>query len=135
MDFDAIVIGSGFGGAITTCRLSESRQEVLILERGREWDKDSYPHKPEDDWIWSHSSPEKFHGWLDFRTFSDMSVAPGVIVAAGSLGSTELLLRCRDLAKTLPKIGDFLGKNWSSNGDLTPAFYLFRQLWPDRGPP
>jgi cholesterol oxidase len=56
--------------------------------------------------------------------------ADRVIVAAGSLGSTELLLRCRDQYKTLPKLSPFLGQNWSSNGDfLTPAFY------PDRKPP
>ncbi|MSO57372.1 MAG: hypothetical protein EXQ55_10720 [Acidobacteria bacterium] len=38
-----------------------------------------------------------------------------VIVAAGSIGSTELLLRSRDLAQTLPNLSRFLGHNWSSN--------------------
>ena len=42
MDFDVIVIGSGFGGAITGCRLAQKGQKVLILERGKEWDKGSY---------------------------------------------------------------------------------------------
>ena len=32
--FDAIVIGSGFGGAITACRLAEKGMKVLVLERG-----------------------------------------------------------------------------------------------------
>jgi cholesterol oxidase len=50
------------------------------------------------------------------------------------MGSTELLLRCRDIQKTLPNLSPFLGKNWSSNGDfLTPALYLHRTVWPDRG--
>jgi len=50
-----------------------------------------------------------------------------VVLGAGSLGSTELLLRSRDLAKTLPNISPFLGRNWSSNGDfLTPAIYPFK---------
>ena len=35
MAFDAIVIGSGFGGAITACRLAEAGMKVLVLERGR----------------------------------------------------------------------------------------------------
>lgn len=61
--------------------------------------------------------------------------AKRVIVAAGSVGSTELLLRCRDQYKTLPKLSRALGCNWSSNGDFfTPAFYEDRRLDPTRGP-
>jgi len=44
--------------------------------------------------------------------------ASRVVVSAGSLGSTELLLRCRDLFKTLPGIGPALGRNFSGNGDF-----------------
>lgn len=60
--------------------------------------------------------------------------AAQVVVAAGSLGSTELLLRSRDQYKTLPGVSPFLGRNWSSNGDfLTPAFYD-REIRPTEGP-
>jgi cholesterol oxidase len=53
-----------------------------------------------------------------------------VILAAGSLGSTEILLRSRDQYHTLPAIGAALGGQWSANGDyLTPAWYR------DRTPP
>jgi cholesterol oxidase len=61
-----------------------------------------------------------------------------VILAAGSLGSTELLLRCRDQTGSLRKLSPQLGRNWSSNGDfLTPAFYPHRDLLPapSDGPP
>src|SRR5262249_9576202 len=58
-----------------------------------------------------------------------------VIVAASSLGSTELLLRCRDVSRTLPNISQFLGHDWSSNGDfLTPAFYPHMNPLPSTGP-
>jgi len=61
--------------------------------------------------------------------------ADRVIVAAGSLNSTELLLRCRDQYKTLTNLSPFLGRNWSSNGDfLTPAFYDDRKVSPTQGP-
>ncbi len=43
MDFDAIVIGSGFGGAVSACRLAEGGYRVLVLERGRRWDAKTYP--------------------------------------------------------------------------------------------
>jgi cholesterol oxidase len=45
-----------------------------------------------------------------------------VVVAAGSLGSTELLLKCRDLHRTLPQVTNMLGSRFSGNGDsLIPA--------------
>ena len=58
-----------------------------------------------------------------------------VILAAGSLGSTEILLRCRDVHHSLPALSPFLGRNWSSNGDfLTPALHPLRAVNPTRGP-
>jgi cholesterol oxidase len=85
MDFDAIVIGSGFGGAISACRLAEAGYKVLILERGRRWDKSTYPRTPEDQWMWNNEHPEKEQGWLDFHVFPHMSVATGAAVGGGSL--------------------------------------------------
>ena len=47
-----------------------------------------------------------------------------VILAAGSLGSTELLLRARGYQRTLPKVSKCLGRDWSANGNfLTPGIY------------
>lgn len=58
-----------------------------------------------------------------------------VILAAGSLGSTEILFRSRDKFRTLPDVSKALGVSWSSNGDfLTPAFYNNRVLSPSIGP-
>jgi cholesterol oxidase len=85
MDFDVIVIGSGFGGAITGCRLAEAGRRVLVLERGRRWDARSFPRKPGDAWIWSHEQPERENGWIDLRVFPHMSVAQGAGVGGGSL--------------------------------------------------
>jgi cholesterol oxidase len=41
-----------------------------------------------------------------------------VVVSAGTLGSNELLLRCRDVFKTLPGLNDNLGTRFSGNGDF-----------------
>jgi cholesterol oxidase len=60
--------------------------------------------------------------------------APIVALSAGSLGSTEILLRSRAHG-SLPNVSDRLGRGWSSNGDfLTPAFHFFRDVRPTRGP-
>ena len=84
-DHDAIVIGSGFGGAVSACRLAEAGQRVLVLERGRRWTPDTYPRAPGDAWLWRQDQPEHFNGWADLRTFSDMWVAAGAGVGGGSL--------------------------------------------------
>ncbi len=44
--------------------------------------------------------------------------AAHVFLAAGSLGSTELLLRCRDEHRTLPNISRLLGQTWSANANV-----------------
>ncbi|MBO0861272.1 MAG: GMC family oxidoreductase, partial [Chloracidobacterium sp.] len=83
--FDVIVIGSGFGGAVTACRLAEKGAKVLILERGRRWEPKDYPRDLNDAWIYDPNEPHKRNGWLDFRFFNDMAVAMGAGVGGGSL--------------------------------------------------
>jgi cholesterol oxidase len=85
MDFDAIVIGSGFGGAVSAARLAEANYRVLVLERGRRWDAKTYPRKDTDAWWWSDEAPERWNGWLDLRVFEHMAVAQGAAVGGGSL--------------------------------------------------
>jgi cholesterol oxidase len=52
------------------------------------------------------------------------ATAERVFIAAGSLGSTELLLRARDEHKTLPHLSRALGRRWSPNANvLTLAGY------------
>ncbi|MFQ5630114.1 MAG: GMC oxidoreductase [bacterium] len=83
--FDVIVIGSGFGGAVTACRLAEKGMKVLVLERGRRWQPKDYPREPGDAWIYDPDEPHKQNGWIDLRIFPDMTVAQGAGVGGGSL--------------------------------------------------
>lgn len=84
-DFDVVIIGSGFGGAICGARLAEAGYKVLILERGRRWEVKDYPRDPNDPWVWDHDHPERKHGWFDLRVFPHMTVAQGAGVGGGSL--------------------------------------------------
>lgn len=72
----------------------------------------------------------------DLATRRDGEVtARNVVVAAGSIGSTELLLKCRDHDGTLPQLSAMLGRRWSSNGDFaTPTIYRDRKISPTQGP-
>ncbi|MEM7354396.1 MAG: GMC family oxidoreductase [Acidobacteriota bacterium] len=83
-NYDVIVIGSGFGGAVMSCRLAEQGHKVLVLERGRRWTPEQYPRKPTDDWIYDHERPEKLNGWIDLRLYHHMGVAQTAAVGGGS---------------------------------------------------
>lgn len=89
----------------------------------------------------THISPAEigwrvlYHRLQDGQRIPADVVAKRVVLAAGSLGSTEILLRSRDEYRTLQNLSAFLGHNWSSNGDfLTPAFYDHRKISPTIGP-
>ncbi len=76
--------------------------------------------------------------YRDLRDDSTHSVtAPVVVLAAGCLGSTELLLRCRN--KGTLTLSDNLGRRFSSNGDFA-GFVVIPQtsdlypIFPTRGP-
>jgi len=103
-DYDAVVIGSGFGGAVTACRLAQGGYKVLILERGHRWgpnrgyrdecdregkrpdaDVMPFPRGSRDAWLWDHKHPERSSGWIDFRDFPYMDVLQGAGVGGGSL--------------------------------------------------
>ena len=60
----------------------------------------------------------------DGRLIAGSESAERVVLAAGSIGTTELLLRCRDQYGTLPKVSRRLGQGWSPNANfLTPDRY------------
>ena len=44
--FDAIVIGSGFGGSVMAYRLAEAGRSVCLLERGRAYPPGSFARSP-----------------------------------------------------------------------------------------
>lgn len=43
LDYDYIVIGSGFGGKVSALRLSEKGYSVAVLEKGKRWQKEDFP--------------------------------------------------------------------------------------------
>lgn len=63
------------------------------------------------------------HGYrVVFRDLRDGSrhgvTARRVVACAGTLGTVELLLRCRDVYRSLPRISPMLGRRFSGNGDF-----------------
>ena len=84
--FDAVVVGSGFGGSVTAFRLSEAGMSVCVLERGKAYPPGSFPRSP---WemgknFWDPS--EGLQGIFDVWSFRGI----GAVVASG-LGGGSLL--------------------------------------------
>jgi cholesterol oxidase len=114
--FDVIVIGSGFGGAITARRLAEKGMRVLVLERGRRWEAPHYPRKAGDAWIFNQHTPERHNGWLDMRFFKHMTVAQAAGVGGGSLTYSSVALEANP---------DVFTRGWPAEityGELKPHY-------------
>ncbi|HUR84957.1 MAG TPA: GMC family oxidoreductase N-terminal domain-containing protein, partial [Solirubrobacteraceae bacterium] len=94
--YDAIVVGSGFGGGITACRLAERGWRVCVLERGRRFGPGDYPDRPEQAprafWHRRHNPG----GMFDLRIMRDVAVLTGTGVGGGSLVYANVQLRAPD---------------------------------------
>ena len=62
-DRHAIVVGSGFGGAITALRLVQNGIRVTLIEKGRRW-----PLTPEGDTFSPYIYPDGRSTWLNNTT-------------------------------------------------------------------
>lgn len=140
--FDAIVIGSGFGGAVAACRLARKGMRVLILERGRRWRPEDYPRVPEDPWIWDENLPQLQNGWIDLRLFKNMAVAQGAGVGGGSLIYANVSVEAQpelfesgwppeitypELKPYYEKVGEMLNLQTLPDNQLTKRFALVRE--------
>ncbi|MCH7681206.1 hypothetical protein IID10_17875 [candidate division KSB1 bacterium] len=67
-----------------------------------------------------------FFGKLEVEEVS--YTARRVVLSAGSIGSTELLLRNRDIHKTLSKLKGPVGQRYTTNGDFLSAIIPFRGI-------
>lgn len=84
--YDVIVIGSGFGGAITACRLAQAGRSVCVLEKGRRWDRLDFPRGPgEVSQSALANGKQPGPGFIEYLTFRNMDIIQGTGVGGGSL--------------------------------------------------
>ncbi len=91
-NYDVVIVGSGFGGAITACRLAQAGRSVCVLERGKRWDKTDFPRSPgevsKSFWVKNES-----YGFLEYKAFRRIDVIQGCGVGGGSLHYFNVHLR------------------------------------------
>ncbi len=83
--YDAIVVGSGFGGGVMACRLAEAGVRVCVLERGRRFGREDFISRPEQapQLLWHRSANPG--GMFDVRLMHDLVVITAAGVGGGSL--------------------------------------------------
>ncbi len=135
MDYDIIIIGSGFGGSVPALRLSEKGYRVAVLEQGR--------RVSPDDMLAADRSLRKlfwipqigFRGFFVQHFFKHVGIVGGVGVGGGSLVYAAVLLRPGDVFFK-DRAWNGLGIDWKeelgTHFDTAEAM-LGRTLNPDHG--
>ncbi|MDQ3966509.1 MAG: GMC family oxidoreductase [Actinomycetota bacterium] len=91
--FDAVIVGSGFGGSVMAYRLAEAGLRVCLLERGKEYPPGSFPRSPYriKKNFWDPS--EGLHGLYNFWSFRWLDVLVSSGLGGGSLIYANVLIR------------------------------------------
>ena len=92
-EFDAVVVGSGFGGSVMTYRLAEAGLRVCLLERGQAYPPGSFPRSPYKMKrnFWDPS--EGFYGIFNIWSFDNLGAVVSSGLGGGSLIYANVLIR------------------------------------------
>jgi cholesterol oxidase len=132
--YEAIIIGTGFGGAINACRLSKKWPgRVLVLERGKRYPLGSFPRTPhamaKNFWnpaFEKRKRPRavariKERGLFDLRNYKNIDVVVGAGLGGGSLIYANVFLEPPDVVLS----------DWPAGcrkPDLVPYYALAREV-------
>ena len=108
-EFEAIVVGSGFGGAVSCCRLARKWPgRVLLLERGKRYPMGSFPRSPGalSRNVWNPGevvtgkpatgNGEATYGLFDIRNYRRMDAVISAGLGGGSLIYANVFLEPPD---------------------------------------
>ena len=90
-EYDVVIVGSGYGGAISASRLARAGFRVCVLERGAEFQPGDFPESPTEGLLeFQLDTPDRKVG--SPTGLFDMHVNPDISVLAGcGLGGTSLI--------------------------------------------
>lgn len=121
--YDAIVVGSGFGGAVMAYRLAEAGMRVCILERGKAYAPGSFARSPAAMArnVWDPAAGKQ--GLFDIWSFRGMDAIVTSALGGGSLVYSNVLLRKdeRWFVREEPTAGVY--EHWPvTRADLDPHY-------------
>lgn len=85
MDFDYIVVGSGFGGSVSAHRLTEKGYKVAVMEMGCRWTPQNLPKSNWNLWRWIWRPGLGLRGFFNIDPFRHVLVMHGCAVGGGSI--------------------------------------------------
>ncbi len=93
VDYDWLVIGSGFGGSVSALRLAEKGYRVGVLEQGRRYRDEEYAASTWQlrRWLWAPLLG--LRGIFQLTPFKDVFIASGTAVGGGSTVYANTLYR------------------------------------------
>jgi cholesterol oxidase len=129
--YDAIVVGSGFGGSVTAYRLAEAGKRVLVLERGRPYPPGSFTRSPyrarESFWDPARGLTGMYHYW-SFRGI-DSLVSAGL--GGGSLIYANVFIRKDETWFVKEDVNDGGYEYWPvTRADLDPHYDNVEKIIP-----
>jgi cholesterol oxidase len=132
--YDAIVVGTGFGGSAVACRLAQAGASVLVLERGQPWPPHAFPRTPRQ-WrgaLWAPSRGR--HGLYEYHHFKGLDALTASGLGGGSLIYANVMLRkdpATFAADGLPFEPGELDRHYDAVADMQRPE---RYPWADRTP-
>jgi cholesterol oxidase len=95
LDYDWIVIGSGFGGSVSALRLAEKGYRVAVLECGRRYRDEDFAESTWNLRRYYWMPKIGLRGIFRMTVFKDVFIVSGSGVGGGSLGYANTLYRAR----------------------------------------
>lgn len=119
LDYDYIIIGSGFGGSVSALRLSEKGYNVLVIEKGKWYKTSDFPKTNWNlkKWLWMPFL--RFYGIMKMSIFKHVVILSGTGVGGGSLVYANTL--------PIPKNAFYNSGSWSKLADWKTELAPFYQ--------
>jgi len=119
MNYDFIIIGSGFGGSVSALRLAEKGYKVAVVEQGRQVTPSDMEEAAISMARFLWNPPLKLSGYFSQTVFKHLGIVGGVGVGGGSLVYAAVLLKPKEKFYADPAWSG-LGIDWEK--ELSPHY-------------